>query len=167
MPPLFNAANDSTVSDLACTLSMFQCWTQIDVKNFTETNFDSPGDAIQMTIDECISFARFRFYLDKDAFPDEPNKYRARMAEEYFRLSDGQTSADVVFPTSKDSTVESPNPEFLRIHASFAKVLNACGAIGYFRRNANLSEDDSGGEDGGSDLAFLSSKMATSNNNQT
>jgi len=46
---------------------MFQCWTQIDVNNFTETNFDSPEDAIQMTIDECISFARFRFYLDKDA----------------------------------------------------------------------------------------------------
>ena len=54
------------------------------------------------------------------------------MARDGYRLTNGQVSADVEFRTLEASGFEPPNPEFLRVHAAFVKVLNLCGAAGYF-----------------------------------
>lgn len=38
---------------------------------------------------------------------------------------------DVKFPTMEESSIEPPNPDYLKVHAAFAKVLNLCGAVMY------------------------------------
>jgi hypothetical protein len=54
------------------------------------------------------------------------------MARDGYRLTNGQVSADVEFRTLENSGVEPRNPEFLRVHAAFVKVLNLCSAAEYF-----------------------------------
>jgi len=78
------------------------------------------------------------------------------MARNGYTLTNGQDSADVEFQTLQQSGVEPPNPDFLRVHAAFAKVLNLCGAAEYFEsverdteRNATLRLD------GGTDFGIL------------
>jgi len=46
-------------------------------------------------------------------------------------LSDGSSEVDVEFRTLEESSVEPPNPDYLKVHAAFAKVLNICGAVDY------------------------------------
>jgi len=38
---------------------------------------------------------------------------------------------DVEFRTREETSVEPPNPEYLKVHAAFAKVLHLCGAADY------------------------------------
>ncbi|KAH9003344.1 hypothetical protein EDB86DRAFT_2826509 [Lactarius hatsudake] len=115
--------------DSTRTLNMFRSWTQIDLETVGPT-FNSPTNAIYMTVGDCSAFGHFDFYLDKETYPDIPNKYRARMCvEDALLLGDGSSEADVEFPTVEESFVEPPNPEYLKVHAAFAKVLNVCGAI--------------------------------------
>ncbi len=40
-------------------------------------------------------------------------------------MSNGKSEADVEFRTLEDSSIEPPNPDFLNVHAAFAKVLYA------------------------------------------
>jgi hypothetical protein len=47
------------------------------------------------------------------------------------RLSNGSHEADVEFPTLEESSIEPPNPDYLKVHAAFAKVLHLCGAADY------------------------------------
>ncbi|KAF9028878.1 hypothetical protein BDZ89DRAFT_1065773 [Hymenopellis radicata] len=75
-----------------------------------------------------LSFGRFAFYFDKDAFPDNLNKYKVRMSRHGRLLSNGRAEADVEFPTLQASGIDPPDPEFLRIHAAFTKVLHLSGA---------------------------------------
>jgi hypothetical protein len=56
------------------------------------------------------------------------------MSRPRFRLSNGDTSADVEFPTKEVSGIEPPNPDFLRVHAAFAKVLHISGAAEFMDR---------------------------------
>ncbi|KAH9020420.1 hypothetical protein EDB84DRAFT_567917 [Lactarius hengduanensis] len=69
-------------------------------------------------------------------YPDIPNKYTVRMPRQGAILSDGSldSEVDVEFPTLEASSVEPPNPEYLKIHAAFAKVLHLCGAAEYIER---------------------------------
>jgi len=46
-------------------------------------------------------------------------------------LSNGLREVDVEFRTREESSVEPPNPEYLKVHAAFAKVLHLCGAADY------------------------------------
>jgi len=46
-------------------------------------------------------------------------------------LSNGSSEVDVEFRTLEESSVEPPNPDYLRVHAAFAKVLHLCGAAEY------------------------------------
>ncbi len=78
------------------------------------------------------------------------------MTRNVYRLSNGQASASVEFRTLQQAGVEPPNPDFLRVHAAFAKVLNLCGAAEYFEsverdaeRNGTLRLD------GGTDFGML------------
>jgi len=57
-----------------------------------------------------------------------------RMTRDYLRLSNGLRSADAVFRTLAQSGVDPPDPEFIRIHAAFAKVLNLSAAAEYVER---------------------------------
>jgi len=84
------------------------------------------------------------------------------MARDGYRLTNGQVSADVEFRTLENLGVDPPNPEFLRVHAAFVKVLNLCGAAEYFE---SVERDvGSGGvlhRDGGTDFAlFLMARLA-------
>ena len=46
-------------------------------------------------------------------------------------MSNGSSEVDVEFRTLEESSVEPPNPDYLRVHAAFAKVLHLCGAAEY------------------------------------
>ncbi|KAI9455254.1 hypothetical protein BJY52DRAFT_1387270 [Lactarius psammicola] len=97
-------------------------------------NINSPTDAIYMTKAEDAVFGCFKFYLDKEAFLDIPNKYKVRMAREGRYLTNRSSEEEVEFPTLEESSVEPPNPDYLKIHAAFAKVLHLCGAAEYMER---------------------------------
>jgi hypothetical protein len=56
------------------------------------------------------------------------------MPWEFRCLSNGLRKTDVEFPTQEESSVEPPNPDYLKVHAAFAKVLNLCGAVEYIQR---------------------------------
>jgi len=79
-------------------------------------------------------------------------------------LSDGSSEVDVEFRTLEESSVEPPNPDYLKVHAAFAKVLNICGAVDYMgmvERDAEMEGTLS--LDGETDFAsYLMSKLAVS-----
>ncbi|KAJ6600191.1 hypothetical protein B0H10DRAFT_2441155 [Mycena sp. CBHHK59/15] len=137
IPFLLNDFNNNTgitseIKDAARTWDMLQSWTNLDLGKLVGSNINSPTNAIFMTADEHYSFGRFRFYLDEQAYPNSPNKYKARMVQNGRRFSNGQVSTDVEFREVEKSGVEPPDPQFLRIHAAFSKVLNLCGAAEHF-----------------------------------
>lgn len=142
--PLINNFGERTIrslelTDSARTLNMFRSWTNIDLG----TVGPSPTNGIYMTVDDCSAFGHFDFYLDKETYPDIPNKYRARMCvEDALLLGDGSSEADVEFPTVEESFVEPPNPEYLKVHAAFAKVLNTCGALDLLEMDESDDEMD-------------------------
>jgi hypothetical protein len=111
------------IKDAACTLDMLQAWTRIDFEALVGQKTNSPTNTIYMTKNEHLKFEKFELYLDKDAYPDTPNKYKARMTRPYLLLE-----VDVLFRTLEESSVEPPNPQYLKVHAAFAKVLHICGA---------------------------------------
>ncbi|KAJ6530738.1 hypothetical protein B0H19DRAFT_1191955 [Mycena capillaripes] len=122
--------------DAANTWDILQSWTQIDLRGLTGPNITSPPNGIYMTSDDHDYFGAFKFYLDKSAFPNDANKYRAVCLRG--RLSNGEHTSIVDF---KDE--EPPNPEYLRIHAAFAQVLNLSGAADFLqelRRDAERME---------------------------
>jgi len=85
------------------------------------------------------------------------------MTRKATRLSNGSREVDVEFPTREESSVESPNPDYLKVHAAFAKVLNLCGAAQYMgsvERDAEM--EGSLRLNGETDFAsYLQSKLAT------
>ncbi|KAH8993056.1 hypothetical protein EDB86DRAFT_2830278 [Lactarius hatsudake] len=119
------------ITNAARTWDMLQSWTRIDLKTLVGSNINSPMNAIYMTTTEHTMFRRFEFYLDKESYPDIPNKYKVRMVRQGSTLSNGSLDSDVEFPTLEVSSVEPPNPNCLKIHAAFAKVLHLCGVAEY------------------------------------
>lgn len=78
------------------------------------------------------------------------------MARDGYRLTNRQVSADVEFQTLETLGVEPPNPEFLRVHAVFVKVLNLCSAAGYFKSvEREVGRSGALRLDGGTDIALL------------
>ncbi|KAH9168291.1 hypothetical protein EDB89DRAFT_2074117 [Lactarius sanguifluus] len=110
---------------------MLRSWTQIDFETLVVPNINSPMNAIYMTRDEHDLFGHFTSYLDKEAYPGVPNKYKVRVARSYTSLSNGLHEVDVESPTRGESSVEPPNPDYLNVHAAFAKVLHLCGVAQY------------------------------------
>ncbi|KAF8868637.1 hypothetical protein CPB84DRAFT_1928018 [Gymnopilus junonius] len=92
----------------------FQAWTQIDVNKFAMSSMNTSANTIYMARDRRNFFVQFAFYLD-EASPVVPNKYKD----------------PVEFPTLAESGIDLPNPEFLKIHAACAKVLNISGIEKY------------------------------------
>ncbi|KAH8995218.1 hypothetical protein EDB86DRAFT_2922821 [Lactarius hatsudake] len=136
IPFLLNKFDDKVISSpqitsAARTWDMLQSWTQINFKTLIGSNINSPTNAIYMTKVEHTNFGRFDFYLDKEAFPDSPNKYKIHMSRDGGILTNGLRGGDVEFPTLEESSIEPPNPEYLKVHAAFAKVLHLCGAAEY------------------------------------
>lgn len=139
--PLFlnhfdDASNSQAITDAARTWDMFCSWTQVDVTTLTGSNINSPTNAIYMTVQEHKAFGSFHFYLDKEAHPDIPNKYRVCMFRENSDILPlsiglgGVNSVDVEFRTLPGGTphlfVGAPNPNYLKVHAGAAKVLDCC-----------------------------------------
>ncbi|KAH8995217.1 hypothetical protein EDB86DRAFT_1182462 [Lactarius hatsudake] len=129
--PLLNEFDDQLISSLEITWDMLRSWTQIDFRTLIGPNIDSPANAIYMTTVEHATFGHFEFYLDKEAFPDIPNKYKVRMSQDGRFLTNGSREGDVEFPTLEESSVEPPNPDCLKVHAAFAEVLHLCGVAQY------------------------------------
>jgi len=126
-----NAIDSPAITNTARTWDMLRSWTRINFETLVGPNINSPKDAIYMTKTEHVAFGRFKFYLDKEAYPDTPNKYKVRMSRAGKRLSNGSCEVDVEFRTLEESSVEPPNPDYLKVHAAFAKVLHLCGAAEY------------------------------------
>ena len=83
------------------------------------------------------------------------------MIQEGTYLSNGSREPDVEFPTLEESSVEPPNPEYLKVHAAFCKVLHLCGAADYVA-SVEMDADIEGTlrPDGETDFAsYLQSKM--------
>lgn len=65
-------------------------------------------------------------------------------------LSNGKFDGVAQFPSKAESGIDPPDPELLRIHAAFAKVLGACGAAEVYtkweddmRRRGTVEDKDS------------------------
>ncbi|KAJ3512886.1 hypothetical protein NLJ89_g3262 [Agrocybe chaxingu] len=98
--------------DAARTWDMLHSWTRIDLESLLRQDINSPINAIYMTSEEHTAFGNSSFiWIKTRLYTNTPNKYK--------------------FRTGTESTVAPPNPEFLKIHAAFAKVLNLCGAAEY------------------------------------
>ena len=78
------------------------------------------------------------------------------------RLSNGLREVDVEFPTLEESTVEPPNPAYLKVHAAFAKVLHLSGAAEYIEKVERDAEmEGTLRPDGKTDFgSYLQSKIA-------
>ena len=48
-----------------------------------------------------------------------------------YRFGNCSNEVDVEFPTMEESSVEHPNPDYLKVHAAFAKLLHLRGAVLY------------------------------------
>ncbi|KAL0948721.1 hypothetical protein HGRIS_001458 [Hohenbuehelia grisea] len=156
---------DHRLKDAAHTCKgMLQSWTQLDIKTLsgTQTNLNSPSNAIYMTVTEHRYFRNFQFYLDKDAtsiidydckYPHDANKYRAKFNRDGRYFSNSVSEADVQFPPFVESDVLPPDPEFIRIHAAFAKVLHLTVAA------ECIYDYDDGGEGEGGFAELLISKL--------
>ncbi|KAJ7053913.1 hypothetical protein C8F01DRAFT_1165290 [Mycena amicta] len=120
-----NHRNGVRFLDAATTWDMLRSWTKIDLDTLVGSKINSPENGIFMTRDDHDDFRAFKFYLDKSAFPEPENvnKYKAICLCSV--LSTGKKSAIVTFRNAGETP---PNPEFLRIHAAFAKVLHLSGA---------------------------------------
>ncbi len=77
------------------------------------------------------------------------------------RLSNGSREVDVEFRTLEESSVEPPNPDYLKVHAAFAKVMNLCGAAQYIESVESDAEmEGTLRQNGETDFAsFLRSKL--------
>ena len=53
------------------------------------------------------------------------------MSRRGITLSNGLREVNVEFRTREESSIEPPNPEYLKVHASLARVLHICGASEY------------------------------------
>ena len=56
-------------------------------------------------------------------------------------LSDGTEECDVEFRSEAACGIEPPDPQFLELHAAFAKVLHLSGAADYFEDIESEVED--------------------------
>ncbi|KAH9074124.1 hypothetical protein EDB83DRAFT_2515891 [Lactarius deliciosus] len=166
IPSLIDSFDDKDIhgpglTNSARTLDMFQSWTKVDLRTLGST-LNSPTNAIYMTIDDCSALGHFDFYLDKEAYPDIPTKYKARCIEYALLFTDGSSEADVEFQTAEESSVEPPNPDYLEVHTAFAKVLNPCRAVRYLGEVERYTERDATLHlNGGTEFAsYLLSKLA-------
>lgn len=119
------------LKDPARTWDILQSWTQIHQP--VGLKITSLRNAIFMTSEDHLQFGTFKFYLEKATYPHEPNKYLAKCL--HTRLSNGQLDSTVTFNDS-----DPPEPQYLKIHAAFAKVLDLSGAADHLvdlRRDAD------------------------------
>jgi len=49
-------------------------------------------------------------------------------------FTNGLSEMDVEFRNREESSIEPPNPEYLKVHTAFANVLHLCGAAEYIER---------------------------------
>ncbi|TFK41559.1 hypothetical protein BDQ12DRAFT_389414 [Crucibulum laeve] len=116
-------------TDAARTWDILKAWSRIDIKALIGPNINTPLNCIFMTTAEHGFFGRFELYLEQ--YPDSPYKYKAHMTRNRYKLSNGQASADVQFRNPVESGIDAPDPDLIRVHAAFAKVLHLCGAAEY------------------------------------
>ncbi|KIM47112.1 hypothetical protein M413DRAFT_422839 [Hebeloma cylindrosporum] len=140
MPSSLNDFGEKEIG-LEIRYDMLQSWTQIDLQSLAGTKINSPANAILLSSLEHEAFRKFNIYLDKDAYPSSPNKYRMRLVRPSVVLTNGSRGCDVEFRTLAQSGIEPPNPTFIRAHAAFAKVLEFCGASQYFESVERDAED--------------------------
>jgi len=102
-----------------------------------DSKVNSPENGVYMNDADHYKFGRFLFYFEKvrdtcllffyylnrNSFsvPDLPNKYKVQMTQPGYRLGNGKVTSDVEF--LENEGVLPPSPQFLNIHAAFAKVL--------------------------------------------
>ncbi|KAF8870626.1 hypothetical protein BD779DRAFT_1680936 [Infundibulicybe gibba] len=133
IPPVLSYADKAATSseiDPTCMREIFLSWTGISPDKLAESRMNSPANTVLATIGEDVLFGEFGIYLDKAAHPNVPNKYRVGFTKYTIMLSDGTRSADVELRTGEKG-IESPDPEFLAIHAAIAQVVDFCGAAAY------------------------------------
>ncbi|KAL9710821.1 hypothetical protein Ac2012v2_006359 [Leucoagaricus gongylophorus] len=135
IPLSFNGFEESYSAELhktAITWDMLRSWTGIDLDKLVRSKINTPENAILMCREQHLGFGRFKWYLDKDAYPDNPNKYKAQGSHPSYRFLCGEVTIDVEFPAEAELMVKPPDPEIISIHAAFARVLSPSGAIDYF-----------------------------------
>ncbi|KAJ7603996.1 hypothetical protein DFH06DRAFT_319666 [Mycena polygramma] len=117
-----------TLLDVQLTWDMLRAWTQIEPKGLN-ARAESASNRIYMSWDQYDDFAAFDCFLDKDVFPDDANKYKAKTLRRWV-LSNGYPASNVIFDTTMG--VDPPSAEFIAIHAAFAQVLHKSGVAKYF-----------------------------------
>ncbi|KAF9481634.1 hypothetical protein BDN70DRAFT_919709 [Pholiota conissans] len=115
-----------TIKDSRCTRSLIRSWTQANIEDEVGSTWDihTARNAIYLTLNLSLFFRIFHIYLDKEAYPETPNKYKMR-AMRPFSL-DPRLSGDVTFRTHEESGIEPPSAVLLGIHAALARVIESC-----------------------------------------
>jgi hypothetical protein len=111
---------------------MLRSWTGIDISGLVGSQINSPENGIYMNDVDHSQFGSFLFYFDKVEDSDIPHKYKVQMARSDYLLANGEETADVEFLAN--TGVALPNPQFLKVHAAFAKVLARSEAAAYMER---------------------------------
>ncbi|TFK67663.1 hypothetical protein BDN72DRAFT_898760 [Pluteus cervinus] len=147
LPQPFSLYHDLAASDIeqpdarAVCWDMFSAWTQIDITELSQS-MNTPRNFIHMTDSEDELFRQFDIYLDGTVYPHSPNKYALRIPLDGLALSNGAVSGDVEFRTATESGVDPPDPEYIKVHAAFARVLDVSGIKNYFDWLEDQSHDD-------------------------
>ncbi|TFK45592.1 hypothetical protein OE88DRAFT_1115211 [Heliocybe sulcata] len=155
MPLSFNTTS-TAFKDSALTLDMLRHWTGLGTEQLNTSR-----NAIFMTLSYQSLLGRFKAYFDGSPFPEEPNKYVVRSTDNA-RLP-GVPGSSTVCTFESCGNIQVPSPEYLAIHAAFAKVLHACGAAQQVDKVFNdMEENQVLSSDGGSDIGlYLSSRLIT------
>ncbi|KAF9446365.1 hypothetical protein P691DRAFT_188745 [Macrolepiota fuliginosa MF-IS2] len=142
IPSLLNKFDPKTnpAAEAAHTWDMFRSWTNLDLEKFVGSKINTPANAIYMEIGTHRHFGHFGFYLDKDAFPSDPNKYGLRVLDS-FKMFNNSMVVDFATTNDLGEPIDPPDPELLRIHAALAQVLHISGAADYLESVERVCDD--------------------------
>lgn len=150
----YDASNtDSTVSS-AITWDMLESWAGIGQATLGGEKINNLSNLILMSTEVHEDFGSFTFWFEET---DKPHTYNIRLQEREVRPNWADSAT---FDDESNKGLPLPNPQYLAIHAAFAKVFYATGAGEYIEQVWRDAEDIGVlSADGSSDLAVLLSSL--------
>ncbi|TDL26861.1 hypothetical protein BD410DRAFT_472711 [Rickenella mellea] len=128
-----NENDPQKFADAAATWDMIKNWTSTDILAIARNDINDASNAMMLNKTDHDNFGNFRWWFEPQG---EPNTYVVKSRR---RSSiEGRT---VRFKDHSNKGIPLPSPEYLAIHAAFAKVFHASGAGVYIDRVFRDAED--------------------------
>ncbi|KAL9709395.1 hypothetical protein Ac2012v2_007131 [Leucoagaricus gongylophorus] len=90
----FDKNQSSELHEAAITWDMLRSWTGIDLGKLVGSKINTPENTILMCYDQHLDFGRYRWYLDKNTYPDNLNKYKAQGSCLNYRFTSREATRD-------------------------------------------------------------------------